>query len=359
MGNLQSVRDAGAMGAKWFGALAIGLVVVSITGCTAAPMPVPDDVWLVSPIRYDNAMDGETGNPIDVTYSMQKMTSDTAGGFWTESAGSWLHIDRHGEAVRRFNDELLIRVHAISASSPTLLAVSREEGGQPAGLYLFDTDNGSWTLVAASAAAMGDVVAQSDGRLVFVDYPEGPPPRWPGMAAEPGELPMPYSIFSVDSTGETSTLIGPEAGLMGSAVELDAAPDGTLYVSTESETFVIGGDGIRSQVASHQPSHPILAVSPSGALLYVAPSEIAGADVEWMLDSGSAEAREVMSVKGKCQPGNSPPLTVTMKENAATLPFSCSAGGAVWVSDTSFVVSIGDEGGTVLAKVTLPADWAG
>ena len=344
------------MRATRFGTAAIMLVAVCITGCTTAPVSVPDDAWLVSPISYDNAMNGEPTNRIDVTYSMQKMTGDTAGGFWTESAGSWLHIDRHGEA-RRFNDENLIRVHAISAISPTVLAVSREEGGQPAGLYLFDTDDGSWSLVVTAVMAMGDVVALSDGRVVFIDYPVGPPPRWPGMAAEPGEFPMPYSILSIDSTGETSTLIGPEAGLIGSAVELDAGPDGTLYVGTESETFVIDGNGIRSPVAAHHPSDPVLAVSPSGALLTVTPLGSDSTEAEWVLDSGSAEAREVVAAKGKCQPGNSLPLTITMDEKAATLPFSCSAGAATWVSDNSFVVSIGDEGGTVLARVTLPANW--
>lgn len=130
------VRDAGAMRAKWFGTAAITLVMVGITGCTTAPVPVPDDAWLVSPISYDNAMDGEPANRIDVTYSMQKMTGDTAGGFWTESAGCWLHIDRYGEAASRFNDDSSIRVHGISAISPTVLAVSREDGGRPAGLYL-------------------------------------------------------------------------------------------------------------------------------------------------------------------------------------------------------------------------------
>lgn len=340
--------------AKWWGVLAISLVVGGISGC--APTPVPDDAWLVSPISYDNAFDGAQENRTDVTYSMPNMTGDTAGGFWTESGGSWLHIDHKGDALR-FNELSLVEVRGLSAITPTLLAVTREGGGQPAGLYVFDTDERTWMPKVTSGSATGDVVALSDGRMVFVDYPQGAPPRWPGMPGQPGENLMPYSIMSVDRDGQQITLIGPEAGLAAAAVALDSTPDGALYASTESESFMISADGTRSQVTPHQLARPVLAVGPSGALLSVAPSESGSPEAEWVINSGSSEARDVLAVKGHCQPGISPPLSVAMDGRVATLPFSCSAGGATWGSETSFVVSIGDEGGTVLAKVSLPEDW--
>lgn len=69
---------------------------------------------------------------IDVTYSMGNMTSDTEGGFWTESVGSWLHISEDGETEHRFNltgPEPGNVVNAIAGLSPTELVVSHGAEG--------------------------------------------------------------------------------------------------------------------------------------------------------------------------------------------------------------------------------------
>ncbi|MEX1077833.1 MAG: hypothetical protein WED09_01835 [Homoserinimonas sp.] len=330
--------------------MAVGLVAFMIAGCGQAP--IPDDAWVVSPIRYDNALNGDRESFIDVTYSMGNFTGDTEGGFWTESAGSWLHIDRHGQAVSRFNDFRWSEVQGLAALSPSVLVVSGMGGGRPDGLYTFNTDEGTSTRVDVSATAIGDVVSLSDGRLVFVDYHQVAPPQ--GMPSELGQFRVPYSILSLDPAGMQSIVVGPDEGLAASDVALDATPDGAIYVSTDAEDFTIEEDGTRSRPAPHQLGHPVVAVAPSGALLSIAPVEHVAADAAWLVDSGSAEAQAVIEEKGVCQSGSGPPLAVKMDGEATTLPFSCGTRGAVWLTDTSFVLSTGDESGTVLAKVTFP-----
>lgn len=258
------LRDSQATRTKHFGMLAITAAALTLTGCTVPPAITPDDVWLVSPITFDNAVDGEPRNLTDVTYSTHSITGDTAGGFWTESAGSWLHIDGDGHTLRRFNDVLMIEVNSISAVSPTVLVVSRQGGGLSSGIYLFDTADGTWTPVADSDAASGDVAALGDGPVV----------------------------------------------------------------------------------------------NKSGDLVTTTPSSAVVVEANWMLDSGSPEAREILATKGACHPTTGRQLTVEKDERIAALPFSCGASAAVWVSETSFVVAIGDEGGTVLARVTMPKNWA-
>lgn len=70
-------------------------------------------------MRFDNSMDGEQAGEslIDTTYPMQ-LLSDTAGGFWGVSVGSWLHIDASGDAVRRFNLDEGVPSGAVAAITP-------------------------------------------------------------------------------------------------------------------------------------------------------------------------------------------------------------------------------------------------
>lgn len=342
------------MRAHWVTVVSLGLGSLAMTACATAP--VPDNTWTVSPLSYDNAMAGQPESYTDVTYPMGNMRADTAGGFWTESAGSWLHIDSQGDTVRRFNGDPQIAVHGFSAISPTTLVVSREGGGQPEGLYVFDTDHSSWAAISTSGTPIGDVIVVGDGRLVLVAYPDGAPPRWPGMVAEPGEYVVPYSILSMTMEGQQEVLLGPDLGLTASDVALDVSPDGAVYVSTESETYVLAADGMRTAVESHKMVHPVLAVGSSGALLSAAPRAADTPNAEWVVESGSAEARTVIE-ENKCPPGADLPLAVALNGRVATLPFSCSARDAVWISDTAFVMSIGSESGAVIAKVRLPSDW--
>lgn len=312
----------------------------------------------MSPLSYDNGMAGQPEDHIDVTYPMGNMSSDTAGGFWTESAGSWLHIDSQGDTVRRFNGDPQIAVHGFSAISPTTLVVSREGGGQPEGLYTFDTDDDKWAAISTPGTAMGDVVALGGGQLVVVAYPAGAPPRWPGPVTAAGELLMPYSILAMTVDGQQEVLIGPDLGLSATDLALDATSDGVVYVSTESETYALGTDGTRVDVEPHKLGNPLLAVGLSGALLAAAPLSADTPDAEWVVDSGSAEARTVIEENMVCTPTTNAQLAVALDTRIATLPFSCNARSAVWISDTAFVMSIGSESGAVIAKVTMPTDWA-
>jgi hypothetical protein len=101
--------------------------------------PQPTEGWLIEALRYDNSTSEARSSMIDVTYSMGNMTGDTAGGFWTESAGSWLHISADGTTAHRFNlldARAANTVNAIAALSPTELVVSHGAVGSNRALSL-------------------------------------------------------------------------------------------------------------------------------------------------------------------------------------------------------------------------------
>jgi len=322
--------------------------------CLSACSAVSPDSWRVVPIEFDNATDGGREDRIDVTYSMTNMTDDTTGGFWTESVGSWLHLDSNGDTLRRFNGEMIATVHGISAISPTVLAVS-QTGGARTGIFLYDTDAGTWTRIDVDATTIGDVTAGADGLLVYVDFLGSMVPEYMGTPPGPADL-MPFAIRAVDRNGRQTTVLGPESGAVASAVRIDIDSAGTVYVSTESETFTIAADGKRSPLATYPIRKPVLAVNAAGDVLTAASprTDTVERGIEWTMLRGSSAARDVMATKGECSPSGEAGIAVLTGAESTSLPFSCRTNGAVWLSDTTFVLSIGDEGGTILARVTPP-----
>ena len=332
------------------------VVLASLSACSY----VPPTSWRVVPIEYDNAPDGGPEDRIDVTYSMTNMTQDTAGGFWTESAGSWLHLNSHGDTLRRFNDEMFTRVHGISAISPSVLAVSRtgKAGTEiETGIYLYDTEAETWTPVDVDATTIGDVAAGADGRLVFVDFlgamvPEG------AMTPLESAYMRPFAIRTVARAGQQTTVLGAESGVTAAAVAIDIDPAGTVYVSTERETFAIGADGTRSPIATYPPRKPVLAVNSVGDVLTGAPPNTDATErfIDWKMVRASSPARGVMAKKGDCSQSGEQGIRILSGDESTSLPFSCNTNGAVWLNDTMFVLSIGDESGTILARVTPPEE---
>lgn len=348
-------------GGRWRQGLSLVAALVCLSGCS----PVAPNGWRVEPIAYDNAMDDSRENRIDVTYPMGNITDDTAGGIWTESAGSWLHLDDDGNALRRFNDDDVMTVHGIAALSPTVLAVSRTDredvSGRGTGLFRYDTDAGTWVGVDVGATTTGDVTVSADGRIVFVDFLGAPVPGAvrgapghgaPGLGAPGLGAPVPFAIRAVDASGSLTTVLGEDASLVASAVALDIDSDGTVSVSTERETFTIAADGARVPVSSHPPVLPVLAVSPAGDLLAPGPGTTGG-DADWAVGGGSAEARAVLAESRRCPRAVGLVITGGARQ-AASLPFTCGVHGAAWIDESTFVLSIGGEGGAILATVTRP-----
>jgi sugar lactone lactonase YvrE len=344
---------------RWLPVLSSIAVVACLSGCA----PISQTAWRVEPIKYDNATgDNAPEQLIDVTYPMARITEDTAGGIWTESAGSWLHLDENGDTLRRFNDEVYMTVHGISALSPTVLAVSRTDredaSGSGTGLFIYDTEADTWTDVGVDAITTGDVVVDADGRIVFVDFLGATVPGATGEASET-DAPTRFAIRAVDSTGTQSTVLGEEAGLSASAVAIDTDSAATVYVSTERETFVVTADGVRSALSTHPERRAVLAVSPGGEVLAPGSGE-AGDDVDWAIASGSSQARDVLSEWGDCARASEGGLVILGEADRPTsLPFSCGVRGAAWIDDSTFVISIGAEGGAILATVARPESAEG
>ncbi|TFB61854.1 hypothetical protein E3N86_07390 [Cryobacterium sp. Hz7] len=341
---------------SWLSIWGAAVVLASLSACSY----VPPTSWRVVPIEFDNALDVGPEDRIDVTYSMTNMTQDTAGGFWTESAGSRLHLNSAGDTLRRFNDEMFTRVHGISAISPSVLAVSRtgKAGTEiETGIYLYDTDAETWTPVDVDATTIGDVAAGADGRLVFVDFlgemvPEG------AMTPLESAFMWPFAIRTVAKNGQQTTVLGAESGVTAAAVAIDIDPAGTVYVSTERETFAIGADGTRSPIATYPPRNPVLAVNAVGYVLTAAPTNTDATErpIDWKMVRASSPARGVMAKKGDCPQSSEQGIRILTGEESTSLPFSCNTNGAVWLNDTTFVLSIGDESGTILARVTPPEE---
>lgn len=339
---------------RWFRVSFAVVVLVLLGGCAS----VPPNAWRLSPIEYDNAMNGGRADRIDVTYPMGNITTDKAGGLWTESAGSWLHLDKDGNALRRFNDEMFMTVHGISAVSPTVLAVSRTDrenvSGPGTGLFLFDTDDDTWEAMKVDATTTGDVVVDAAGRIVFVDFLGA---VVPGSIRGSVELvaPTPFAIRALDASGRQTTVLEAGAGLSATAVAIDIDSTGTVYVSTEKETFSVGVDGTRALISTHSLRHPVLAVSATGVVLAPAAGE-AGPEGNWAMIHGSSEARKVMSQDGDCARTDHVGLALFQAGNATSLPFTCGARGAAWMEGSAFVLSIGSESGAILATATPPPD---
>ncbi|RZU65814.1 hypothetical protein EV379_2152 [Microterricola gilva] len=114
----------------------IALTTLLLAGCTTESSP---DGWLLSPLTVN---DGSYGQETDITAGIWNLSDDTAGGVWTESAGSWLGVAADG-AITRFNEETRYGVTAldIAAVNPTMLYVLRPLGSGVLNttVELFDT----------------------------------------------------------------------------------------------------------------------------------------------------------------------------------------------------------------------------
>jgi hypothetical protein len=322
------------------GLLAGIAAVALLAGCA----PVPADAWRLAPIRYDNRMDDESGPArlTDVTFPM-RLAADTAGGVWGESAGSWLHLDADGVAVRRFNLGLDAPhpVNGLAALTPELLVVSAPADGASGGIHLFDTETGSWELLHSEQGLIGDV-AVHDGEIHFVSFATGDDE---------------FTVRSLDAdapatpTDATPALPWPGAAYpIEASVAIDVSPEGELHVATQAERIVVDGAGTVLDRAPHESIVPVVAVGPDGTAVWSGGSE-PQERAPFHVEIGSGEAREVIALVDDCA---SDTLVVGASVGSTTLPFLCSPRGIAWLSADAFLVSVGGESGAVLVRVALP-----
>jgi hypothetical protein len=328
-------------------AVAVGVVATfaSLTACAAEP---PADSWVLTPMSYDNRMDGDTGPPdlIDAAYPMA-LTGDTAGGFWGASAGSFLHLDEAGVAVRRFNVDPGAPTGAIAAISPTVLLVSTGERTPtyPGSVMLFDTKAMSWTEVHRDERALGDIAARGDD-IYVVAYGFGKP------------------AFTIEKLALSSPAepipVGPTFNGYGQ-VAIDVDSDGTIYVVTSTERISLAADGTvqwREPVGS---ANPVVSVNTRGDVAWSGLDPVPAALPTFVV-GGSAEARGIIDDHIECDPetlkysGQGVDyLTLATSQDSLTLPFLCAPSSITWVNDHELVASIGTEGSAPLVRLTPPA----
>lgn len=319
-----------------------GLVSALLIGCSVPP----PDAWLLLAIRHDTRLDGDViPQPTDVTFPMT-LTSDTAGGFWGHSAGSWLHLDADGGTVRRFNlvdDRAPRELHGLAALTPERLVVSAGADGAAGALHVFDTTSGSWEVIHRDTSLLGDVATRgNDIYVVAYATDEGVftvrriEPAAPGGAVDvTGRLPWPTPL--------TPALHG--------TVAIAVGPDDTVYVATQAERIVVDADGGIRDRAPAEVVSPDVAVGPDGTAVWtsgsttlpVAPTRVIVA---------SDEARAVIAATG-CDDGR---LVVGPGTGDTVLEAPCAARGLAWVGPGILVAAVGGESGAVLVRAEAPGD---
>jgi hypothetical protein len=326
-------------GGRARGFVLCGVVVCLLAGCG----PIPGDVWRVEPISYDNALDGDPASFTDVTYPMVQMTADTIGGIWTESAGSWLHLDAEGKTVRRFNVEAeraVSTVRGIAALSPTELVVSHDARGDGQALSVFDTESMRWSDLPGGGDWIGDV-AVDDGNILYIEY------------AAPPVVPTPFIVRELNrTTGAVATLAEHDDPLTAEDAKI-AVDGGDVYLVTETGTLLlVDGRVTAADGGASGGSPPYLSVAANGDL--IAPDDAAAAvEAQSTVVGGSAEARRVLELAA-CEHRDG----IAVRQRGALLRFPdiCQPRSVAWLDDGSFVASLGNESGAVLARFVPPVE---
>lgn len=355
---------------------AIVTAIMFVSGCTP-PAAGPDD-WALEPISFQNSFVGTgpqatpAGPPTDRTYGMHVLSSDGAGGFWTASSGSWLHVGADGETLARFDTEPgdpLSRIGAMAPLSPTELVVL--QGDRVHVMPMLSVLN---TTTMTVRDLPGDIVGD-EGDLDFGDFEFGDVAVHDGDAIVVRYQPRPpddyldYEVLRVDLDSGARTLLhsGP--------VEIDEAPSarpgvppigidvddaGRVYLATPTARIVLAADGTELSREPQVAEHPLVAVAPDGTALWWG-GEPEQSDAQGVIVGGSSEAREAVEPRMRCDatPSDgtrlrSDALRLSDSGGQHPLPFLCGANAAAWTGG-SWVVATGGEGDGVVIRLTPPA----
>lgn len=319
----------------------VALALAAVPGCASAP----EGSWTIAPIEYDNSLDDDGRvSRIDVTYSMPNVASDGVGGFWTESAGSWLHLDEAGDTLRRFDLEgemQYLRVRGIAAVDADTLVVSgfQYADGQ-GGLYLFDTVAMTWAPIPTTPADSSGADLRMIGAVTVVDddvlYVETRSSSASGMT---------FVVRRIDATGE-DTIVSPELPIgTGQLVRLGAAGE-VIVASTDdllARISTITGEAELTPLAAGVPT---VSASTAGRTAWATePKEPAG---QWDIQGGSGEARDLIEQTENCD------LRAVEIDGYGRTPPLCNIQAIAWVDANTLVVTAGTESGTVMGRVELP-----
>ncbi|MGX1793404.1 hypothetical protein ACWIDW_10750 [Microbacterium sp. NPDC055312] len=293
---------------------------------------------MITPIEYDNAMDGDVETDmIDVTYPMSHIAVDTAGGFWTESSGSWLHIDEDDETIRRFNlegEKGFLRVRGMSAIDSLTLVVSGHMYEDPdGGLWLFDTAAMAWTPIDADADVVGDV-AVLDDTIFYVEY----------LFSDSGDAR--FVVRRLDEAIVDPAVTPPLEMRHHEDVKLSVTPDLSIIANTGSRLIAIDETGERSHFAKFAEGTPVMATNPAGARAWSTTPRVA--EEPWHVQGGSADAHQVVERDALCD------LRSIETSDGKVSPPLCDIRAMGWVDAETLIVSAGTEGASILAKIRPP-----
>ena len=349
-----------------------------IAGCSPQQAVGPDD-WALEPISIQNSFVGEglkatpAGQPTDLTYGMHVLSEDGAGGFWTTSSGSWLHVGADGETIARFEAEPggpLARVSAMAALSATeLVLLQGDRLHVMPMLSVLDIT----TMVVRDLP--GDPVGD-EGNLDFGDFEFGDVAVHEGDAIVVRYQPRPsdgyldYEVLRVDVDSGARTLVhsgpidlddapGARPGVPPIGIDVDDA--GHIYLATPSARIMLAADGTELSREAQVADRPLVAVAPDGTALWWG-GQPQPSDAQGVIVGGSSDARAAIEHRMRCtdtpsdgtiRPGDALRLGNTSGQHP--LPFLCGANAAVWAGD-SWVVATGGEGDGVLVRLTPPLD---
>lgn len=372
-------------------------------GCTP---PAPGS-WQLSPLTVGDAGSGQER---DVTFGIWNISDDTAGGVWTESAGSWLGVAADG-SITRFNEEARYGTTAldIAALNPTMLYVLRPLGSGVLNttVELFDTaTRASETVLTGQrvrtspepalpftadgpvsvGTPLGPITSidvDRDGLLVFVE-------RVDVHEENSGA----YVVRRMTRNGDLETLAGsadwaapgapveavitqPEDGeqlrgraLAAASVDVSAGDPRGVVIGTEHGVFQITADGTaraidgalppdspRRAALEHGPGYRVRPIdADDGGSIVLAVAEETDAEAPVHITAGSARFREFADGSGA--EAKVPGLAV--HDAAADPPLGSSlalrhARSAVWVAPGVLVAVIPGPGGeSALARIELP-----
>ncbi|PRB10082.1 hypothetical protein CQ042_18390 [Microbacterium sp. MYb62] len=343
-----------------------------VSGCTPQPVAGPDD-WSLAPIPFRNSGSeaAPVGQPIDLASGMHVLSADGTGGFWTTSAGSWLHVGADGETLARFGAEPgdpLSQIGAMAPLSATELVVL--QGDRVHVMPMVSVlDTSTMTMRDLPGDAVGDEgdfdygdfefgdVAVHDGDAIVVRYQPRPPDEY-----------LDYEVLRIDLDSGARTLLhsgpvelddapGARPGVPPIGIDVDDA--GRVYLATPSARIVLAADGTELSREPQVAEHPLVAVAPDGAALWWG-GEPEQSDVQGVIVGGSSEAREAIEPRMHCADTassdtlrRSDALRLSDAAGQHPLPFLCGANDAVWTGG-SWVVATGGEGDGVLLRLAPP-----
>lgn len=349
--------------------LALASAVAFLAGCTPPPDPPGPDDWTLEPIAIDTQVEWRPGEPAsraprdgagagslaDVSFSMTQLAADGTGGFWAESAGSFLHVGADGETLARFSDEQLAQVIAISSSTPQELVVARA-GAAPA-IAVLDTTTMTMRDVPDTAAGGGD-----SSLFQYVDVA-----TWDGDAIVAHVRPerigyLALEILRIDLEDGQRSLLHTEPIALDEApmsfpdvppVRLDVDGEGVIHLAVPSARVLLEADGTERARTPQTADFPLVAVRPDGTGLWWGGDSAPGRATSAIV-GGSSEAREAIESRSSCD-GLSRPDALRLRgdDGETPLPFLCGANDAVWTG-SEWIVAAGGEADGVLVRVTPP-----